>query len=253
MIGRDLMATPAWGQPPQSASQASGMSPRKKGCLGCGGAAVGAFVLLVIIGLIVGPQKQTPSAAKAAPTISSAASSAPPASPTTTKRSTAAPSHKPSPTPHQNSGDVNRLEHGAQQGLGNCIIMYKDAQMGRGTSTFSALVLDDSGKAYAPADSDPYSVVYEMTVTGTDGTHYAVNEFLGSGSRTAADNGGSDWFTVNQGQVQVSANATEGMVDSTVPVSLARVKSARGDIVVTKQNDDNYLKQDDCAVRPAQG
>ncbi|MET9078958.1 hypothetical protein ABZX95_44150 [Streptomyces sp. NPDC004232] len=252
MIGRDLMTTPAWGQSPEPASQASGMSRRKKGCLGCGGAAVGAFTLLVIIGLVVGPQKQSPSAAKTAPTRSSAVSSAPSVSPTARKPSAAPLSHKPSPPPQQSNTTANRLEHGAQQGLGNCVIDYKDAQMGQGTSTFSAIVLNDSGQPYAPADSDPYSVIYEMTVTGTDGTAYTVTEALGSGSRTAADNpGGSDWFTVNQGQVQVSANSTEGMVDSTVPVSLAQVKGVRGDIVVTNQNDNNYLKQKDCAVRPA--
>ncbi|MFF2933533.1 hypothetical protein [Streptomyces mirabilis] len=174
--------------------------------------------------------------------------------PATSSHPTAALSHKPSPARQQGNTAVNRLEHGAQQGLGNCVIDYKDAQMGQGTSTFSAIVLNDSGQPYAPADSDPYTVNYEMTVTGTDGTKYTVTEVLGSGSRTAADNpGGSDWFTVNQGQVQVSANSTQGMVDSTAPVSLAQVKSVRGDIVVTSQNDDNYLKQEDCEVRPAQG
>ncbi|MFF4741225.1 hypothetical protein ACFY2W_35870 [Streptomyces sp. NPDC001262] len=206
----------------------------------------------MIVGLIVGPQKQPPSAAKPAPPGSSAARSAPPASPATVKRSTATPSRRPSPA-QRNSSDAHRLERGAQQGLGNCIIQYKDAQMGRGTSTFSALVLDDSAKPYAPEGSDLYSVIYEMTVTGTNGTTYAVAEALGNGSRTAADNGGSDWFTDNQGKTQVSANSTQGTVASTVPLELAQVTSVRGDIVVTSQNDNNYLKQSECAVRPAQG
>lgn len=124
--------------------------------------------------------------------------------------------------------------------------------MGAGTSTFSALVLDGSGKPYAPADSDPYSVTLQLAVTSTDGSSYSVTEALGGGSRTAADNGGSDWFSDNQGGVQVSADSTEGTVDSTVPVPLAQVKSAQGSIVVTNQNDSNYLKQDTCSVRPSQ-
>ncbi|MFF3912678.1 hypothetical protein ACFYZB_04205 [Streptomyces sp. NPDC001852] len=224
-----------------------------KGCGIFAAAAVGLFVLsAVVAGIASGGKDGT-----AKNDAKASASSSPKSSPSKRQGSkpfAAAPSHKPSPARQQSHTAVNGLEHGAQQGLGNCVIDYKDAQMGQGTSTFSAVVLNDSGQPYAPADSDPYSVNYEMTVTGTDGTKYAVDEVLGSGSRTAADNpGGSDWFTVNQGQVQVSANSTEGMVDSTVPVSLAQVKGVRGDIVVTNQNDNNYLKQEDCAVRPAQG
>jgi hypothetical protein len=249
------MTTPTWGQPPQPVPPTPGMSARKKGCLGCGGATVGVFILLLIIGLIVGPQKKANTAAKAAQTTPVATSSAPAVGPSPTKPSpSAAPSHKPSPTPQHSSSSVNQLAHGAQDGLSNCMISYKDAQMGAGTSTFSAIVLNDSGQVYAPTGSNPYSVMFELTVTGTDGTSYAVTEALGNGSRTAADNpSGSDWFTTNQGDVQVSANSKEGTVASTVPVPLAQVKSVRGDIMVTSQNDNNYLKQMECVVRPTRG
>ena len=81
--------------------------------------------------------------------------------------------------------------------------------------------------------------------------NHSVTEAFGNGSRTAADNGGSDWFSVNQGDVHVSADNTHGVVASTVPTPLAQVKSVQGDIVITSQRDDNYLKQPACAVRPA--
>jgi len=156
------------------------------------------------------------------------------------------------PAPQQTSGDYKRLDSGAQHGLGDCIIMYKDAQMGAGTSTFSALVLDGSGKPYSPADSDPYSVLLQLAATGTDGSSYPITEALGGGSRTAADNSdGSDWFTVSQGGAQVSADSTAGMVDSTVPIPLAQVKSVQASILVTSQTDANYLKQETCSVRPS--
>ncbi|MFI9311138.1 hypothetical protein [Streptomyces triculaminicus] len=45
-------------QPPDQAPP-RGMSHWKKGCLGCGGAILGIFILLVIIGSIVGPPKKT--------------------------------------------------------------------------------------------------------------------------------------------------------------------------------------------------
>ncbi len=113
-----------------------------------------------------------------------------------------------------------------------------------------ALVLEDSGRPYPPADSNPYSVLFQLTVTGADGNSYAVSEALGSGARTAADNWGSDWFATKQGDVEVNANSAQGVVNSTVPVPLAQVKNVQGDIVITNQNDDNYLKEKDCAVRP---
>jgi len=240
---------PGWVPPQQPPRRPSPGKIVGFGCLGI----VGLLVILAAIGAAVGSPK-TNKTAKTAANASASSTPSKSSKPSASPHASAAQSHKPSPARHHGNTAANRLEHGAQQGLGNCVIDYKDAQKGQGTSTFSAIILNDSGQPYAPADSDPYTVNYEMTVTGTDGTAYAVTEVLGSGSRTAADNpGGSDWFTVNHGQVQVSANSTEGMVDSTVPVSLAQVKGVRGDIVVTNQNDDNYLKQEDCAVRPAQG
>ena len=227
------------------------MTKRKKGCLGCGGAAVLAFIVLAIIGAIVGPPKKTAatSTAAASPSLSVASSSKQPPPPSVSRP--APTSAKATPKPQQTSGDFKQLDHGAQQGLGPCIIEYKDAQMGTGTSTFSALILDDSGQPYSPADSDPYSVMLQLSITGTDGSSYSISEALGGGSRTAADNGGSDWFTVNQDGAQVSADSTAGMVDTTVPISLSEVKSAQGYIMVTSETDANYLKQENCAVRPS--
>lgn len=76
------------------------MSNLKKGLLGCGGAFVGFFVLLLVIGLIVGPQKHTPSATRpivpaAAATSSSPSPTPPPASPSPSPTPTSSP--KPSP------------------------------------------------------------------------------------------------------------------------------------------------------------
>ncbi|MFI6689717.1 hypothetical protein [Streptomyces sp. NPDC050485] len=238
------MTTPSWGQQSQPPVPVSRMSAREKGCFGCGGALVLGVAALAVIGAIIGPQKKAPAEAK------------PPASPsvrvTTSPRPTPA-SHsasaKPSQQKRNGSTRPKTLAHGAQQGLTNCIIRYTDAQNGPGTSTYSALVLNDSGQPYPPTGSNPYSIIFQLAVTGADGKSYSVTEALGNGARTAADNGGSDWFTVNQGDVGVSANSVQGAVDSTVPVPLARVTSLQGNIVITSQNDDNYLEQKDCAVR----
>lgn len=77
--------TQPWGQPtpppfPAAVPPAApGMSNRKKGCLGCGGALLGVFVFMVILGLIVGPQKKAPaaSAVPTNPSLSASASSQP--------------------------------------------------------------------------------------------------------------------------------------------------------------------------------
>lgn len=179
---------------------------------------------------------------------------------TTAPPTTAAAAAKSTTTPHQVTAPPTKtkpkpkpktLAHGAQHGLTGCIISYKDAQKGPGSSTFSTLVLDSSGKPYSPTGS-PYDVMLQLSMVGDDGTEYPVSEALGHGSRTAADNiGGSDWFTTNQGLVEVSANSTEGMVISTLQISLAQVKRVEGNILITSENDENYLKQMDCAVRPA--
>lgn len=88
------MTTPTWGQPPQPAPPTTGMSARKKGCLGCGGAAAGVFILLVIIGLIVGPQKKAnTAAATSAVPAASQTSSSPSAS------ASASATHSTAPTP----------------------------------------------------------------------------------------------------------------------------------------------------------
>jgi hypothetical protein len=236
------MGTPSRGQQSSSPPSASGMSARQKGCLGCGGAAVLAFVALVVIGLTMGPPKKTTTTA-----VVSASPSATGASPAPSRSHAAsAPS-----SPQRIGGDVKSLDHGAQQGLTNCVITYKDGRLGAGTSTFSALVLDDSGRPYPPAAGAPYGVTYQLSLTDANGTTYTVTEALGSGSRTPGDNGGSDWFTDNQDGVQVSADSTAGMVESTLPVPLAQVDTVQGNIVVTSRNDQNYLKQFDCDVRPA--
>ncbi|MEU2869759.1 hypothetical protein ABZ769_11195 [Streptomyces olivoreticuli] len=240
------MTTPSWGQQSQPAAPMSGMSARKKGCLGCGGALVLGIAVLAVIGAIIGPQKKAPADAKAPASPSARVTASP--RPTPAFRSAS-----PSPSQQKHSGSVKpkTLAHGAQQGLTNCIIQYADARKGPGTSTYSALVLDDSGQPYPPADSNPYSVTFQLAVTGADGKSYSVTEALGNGARTAADNGGSDWFTAKQGDVEVSANSVQGAADSTVPVPLARVKSVQGNIVIMSQNDDNYLEQEVCAVRPS--
>lgn len=237
------MSTPGCPQQPASAPPAAGMSARTKGCLGCGGAAVAGFVALVVVGLIIGPPRKATTSAvtSAAPNATAAPSSTSPA-----------PSRPSAPAAQRAGGDLKRLDHGAQQGPAPCVITYRDGQAGAGNSTFSALVVDDSGTPYSPAAGAPYGVTYQLDLTDTNGTAYTVTEALGSGSRTAADNGGSEWFADNQDGVQVSANSEAGQVDSTLPVPLTQVKSATGNIVVTSQNDQNYLKQADCAVRPAQ-
>ncbi len=113
-----------------------------------------------------------------------------------------------------------------------------------------ATVLNNQGQPYAPTGSNPYSVTYQMAATGTDGSSYSITEALGNGARTAADDNGSDWFSENQGSVQVTADSVTGQVDSTVPAPLSGLASIQGSIVVTSQNDENYLQQDVCAVRP---
>jgi hypothetical protein len=90
----------------------------------------------------------------------------------------------------------------------------------------------------------------QMDLTGTDGTDYPVGEAFGHGSRTAADNGGSNWFTTNQGSVEVSADSTDGQAIATLPIPLAQVKDVQGNILITSETDANYLKTKDCAVRP---
>jgi hypothetical protein len=92
------MTTPTWGQPPQPVPPTTGMSARKKGCLGCGGAAVGVFILLLIIGLIVGPQKKTPAAATSAVPAASQTSSSPSASARASASASATHSTAPTPT-----------------------------------------------------------------------------------------------------------------------------------------------------------
>lgn len=243
------MTTPTWGQQPEPS--ASGMSARKKGLLGCGGAIVLGVALLAIIGAIIGPSKKTSASAQSSPSASTSPSPSASQSPSVSPRPARA-SRPAAPAPaKKHISKPTTLAHGAQQGLTNCIIQYADAQKGAGTSTFSTLVLNDSGQPYPPAASATYSVMFQLTVTGADGTTYPVAEAMGSGSRTAADNGGSDWFTTNQGDAEVSANSTEGMVDTTLPIPLAQVKSVQGNIMITSQSDENYLMQKDCAVRPA--
>jgi hypothetical protein len=232
------MTTPTWGQQP--APPSAGMSKTAKGCLGCGGASVFAFLLIVVIGLIMGPQKNSTDSAVT------------PASPgATAPASASAPGSTSSPVPRLTTGDVKSLDHGPQQGFASCVIQYGDAQQGSGTSTFTATVLNDSGRPYPPAPGATFGVTYQLSLTDANGTSYSVTEALGSGSRTAADNGGSNWFTDDQDGVKVSANSTEGVVASTLPVPLGQVTSATGNIIVTSQSDNSYLKQQDCAVRPA--
>jgi hypothetical protein len=72
---------------------------------------------------------------------------------------------------------------------------------------------------------------------------------LRSGTRTAADNGGSDWFTTNQGDVQVSADGTHGMLTATVQEQLAAVSGVSGSITIMG-NSDNSVATKDCVVRP---
>ncbi|WKU42607.1 hypothetical protein Q3V23_00135 [Streptomyces sp. VNUA116] len=60
------------GQPPPDQVPPRRMSRWKKGCLGCGGTALGIFVLLVIIGAIVGPPKKTGKASHKPPSSPSA-------------------------------------------------------------------------------------------------------------------------------------------------------------------------------------
>jgi hypothetical protein len=143
----------------------------------------------------------------------------------------------------------HNLAHGDQQGFANCVIDYKDAQMGAGSTTFTAYILSDKGTAFSPADSDPYSVMLQMTITDASGGQHAVSENFGSGTRTAADNGGSDWFTTNQGDVQVSADGTHGMLTATVQEQLAAVSGVTGSITIMG-NSDNSVTTKDCVVRP---
>lgn len=250
---------PQQGPPPGPAWTPQPASPARKwkiAGLGCGGL-LGVFLIIGIIGAIVSPAKTTsaaPVAIAGTKTTPAATSAAPTtAAPTTAVPTTAAP---PAPAPTTSKpaiAAVIQLTHGAQHGLTNCVITYKDAQTGAGTSTFTAIVLDNSGKPYSPTGANSYSILLQMNLTDTTGTAYPVSEALGNGSRTAADNGGSDWFTTNQGDAQVSANSTQGVVAATVTVPLAQMKSVEGNILITSQNDQNYLKQTECAVRPSQG
>jgi hypothetical protein len=121
--------------------------------------------------------------------------------------------------------------------------------MGAGNSTFTAYILDSKGQAYPPADSDPYSVIFQMTINDASGGQHSVSENFGSGTRTAADNGGSDWFTTDQGDVKVSTDNTHGVMTATVQEQLATVSGVTGSITIMGNND-NSVTTKDCAVRP---
>ena len=242
---------PAWQPPPRPVPV---RNKWKIAGIGCGGLVV-LLIVLAIAGAIIGPPKKTASATPAAaattaPAAVATAATTPPAPATTTAAAAPATKSK-APAKPTKAATIN-LARGAQHGLTSCVITYKDAQDGAGTSTFTALVVNKSGKPYSPTGSNPYSVLLQMNLTDTAGTAYPVTEALGNGSRTAADNpGGSEWFTTDQGDAQVSANGIQGVVTVTLNVPLAQMKSAEGNIMITSQSDENYLNQTECAVRPS--
>ncbi|WP_143094741.1 hypothetical protein [Streptacidiphilus jiangxiensis] len=160
-----------------------------------------------------------------------------------------APSPAAAPSNAASAAKPHNLAHGAQQGLANCVITYKDAQDGTGTSTFTAYVVDNSGQAYSPADSDPYSVMFQMTVSDLGGGLHSVTENFGSGTRTATDNGGSDWYTTDQGDMKVSTDNTHGVLAATVQERLSAVSAISGNITIMS-NRDSSVTSKDCVVRP---
>ncbi len=165
---------PAWQPPPPR--QVSGRRKLKIAGIGCGGL-VAAVLVIGGIAAAVDPPKKTAATGPAAAVQTTPVASAAPtsAAPTTAAPTTAAPTTAKPPVPAPTTAKPKKpaaihLARGAQHGLTNCIISYKNAQDGDGTSTFTALVVNKSGAPYAPTGSNPYSILLQMNLTDTSGT-----------------------------------------------------------------------------------